>query len=956
MASKPKLKVVAKKSAATDKSAFKGKPKASPKAAMQELLASVSMGELAEANMKEYGTYTIEDRAINCLYDGSKPVVRRVLYAMYGLGLTNSHNYVKAARPVSEAMGKYHPHGDCLDGATKVLLCNGTTKRLDKMVGSEPVMVWAYDHVKNKLVAARAHSFRVGQHATKLYTIHLSNGAKVVCTANHPFYKLDSREWCKAEYLHVGDTLAAGRIFDKEGYQHFTGNFGQTATPLHHVAHEANSKRVVEDGYVRHHKDENPHNNDPSNIVLVSRADHAGAEHDNYKLGLDAGRKAMFETDGALREAVAAKNAALATEVSKHYGLYLGFKGLRYLESVNKKLTEANYENLLITKSAGKIAKLTTIYRKGYTFASFVALYRAGIKLDTTKATGLTAGLREKRKQARATTIDQRTYTRDNSNKAVASVLLAISKAMPLSKATWEDYRRTAANVSPSFSDNACKLDYPFPKIVSRKYGVKTVAALAKAVGAANILTVERISVRTVKTRPMYDFTVDKYENMAISVGNGGDIMFAHNSSIYGAMVRQSNGNGPVVPLVDGQGNWGDYEGKQPTYGAAAYRYTECRLTEFATKYMVAKEYMDERVIPYVPNYDGTEREPIYLPSLLPMAFVNGTFGIAMGVSCHMPAYSLESVVSAISTLFKTKNAKKAARKLVPISRWGAKCLVTQEGLDEYHNTGLGKFVWKAQYTVKETKTGWLVSVTGMPIGNNIGYEALFFGGKDSGEGRKTEKGIANIAGVYRVENLSSREGLLIEIDCRTEEALDKVEKRLTINESYRAMTTLRRRHPTDPERTLTTFLATSPVHMLELWLEWRISLERSLLSSLIENNEAEIKRLSLLITAASNLDKLVVIIKAKSGDKVAMIAKALKVSVEDARVIWGLTVSRLDAVNIVATKERIVALTREIKTYKAEHKDPTLRLVNGLAALASAKGLERALTKNSNVKAKKSG
>jgi DNA gyrase/topoisomerase IV subunit A len=391
-------------------------------------------------------------------------------------------------------------------------------------------------------------------------------------------------------------------------------------------------------------------------------------------------------------------------------------------------------------------------------------------------------------------------------------------------------------------------------------------------------------------------------------------------SSIYDAMVGMSNGAGCCSPFVDGQGNWGDYEDS-----AAAMRYTECRLTRLADTVLVPKPYMDDSVIPYIPNYDGKDKEPIYLPSHLPFLFANGSQGTAVGVSCNMPPYRLESLIECVETLFRTRgNGKKAAAKLQLMHRWGALPQVAKEDLDAYHATGAGKVFWKAPYTIKELRNGGsIISVTALPLGTAGGYETW-------------KANLEAIDGVYRVDNLSSEGVIMIEIETRSEAAHDKAIKKLTISETYRAMTTLREPNPDDPETAKVTFLATSPVDMLERWYHYRVALEQRLIDALVRDNIAESRRLNLMVLAATNLDKLVVIIKAKSGDKVAMIERALKVNHEDAQTIWRLTVSQLDALNTANLKSKLAALAAETKLLKSQRADPTARISDALKKVSA--------------------
>lgn len=396
-------------------------------------------------------------------------------------------------------------------------------------------------------------------------------------------------------------------------------------------------------------------------------------------------------------------------------------------------------------------------------------------------------------------------------------------------------------------------------------------------------------------------------------------------ASIYGAMVKLSTGNGSSPnAMVDGQGNWGDFDGTGPAYGAAAYRYTEARLTKLASTVLVPKEYMDKEVIPYVPNFDGSTEEPLYLPSLLPTIFLLGADGIATGVAVSMPAYTYESVVAATKTLFKTKSGKKASAKLVPVQKWGAQLVSGQAELDSYHATGQGKLTWQAPYTVDRKATTTVVRLTGLPPTKYETLVASLLGNEKKG----------GLKGVGFFNLASKKTGLLFEIHLKDEAVLPTVKKKLVVSESYNSAVTLLVAS-NDPEAPLkVAFEAWSPNTILEKWLEWRVELEKRLIKSLIRDNAELIRRKNLMVLAANKLDIIFEILKSKSGDKVAMIEKRLKVTNEEAKEIWQMAIRQLDKLNADETKAEIVALEKANKKLKAEYKEPADRILAKLNEL----------------------
>lgn len=394
-------------------------------------------------------------------------------------------------------------------------------------------------------------------------------------------------------------------------------------------------------------------------------------------------------------------------------------------------------------------------------------------------------------------------------------------------------------------------------------------------------------------------------------------------AAIYGAMVGISSGNGTPQAMIDGQGNWGNFDGTGPFKGAAAPRYTECRMTKLATDMLTNRKYMDESkkaVIPYVPNYDGTLVEPLYLPSLLPNLFLLGAEGIATGVTVNMPAYTYESVLAATKTLLRTGKGKLASKKLVPVQRWGAQCLATQEELDEYHKTGIAKIAWQAPYEVVRGKGPTLIKMSGLPP---ITYDTLY-------------EGVLKIKGVGHFLNLSSkRDGLVFEIAIKDESCLAAVKKKLIVNESYKSAATLLVKSD-DPETPLKVAFETwAPNTILEKWLEWRLELEQRVIKAMIRDNDEAIRRLNLMVLAASKLDILFAILKDRNlKDKVGAIQTRMKVTSDEAKEIWELAVRQLDSLNADDTKSKIKKLEADNKTLKVEYKAPAARIIRDIALL----------------------
>ncbi len=117
-------------------------------------------------------------------------------------------------------------------------------------------------------------------------------------------------------------------------------------------------------------------------------------------------------------------------------------------------------------------------------------------------------------------------------------------------------------------------------------------------------------------------------------------------SAVYDALVRLAQEWNVRYPLIDGQGNFGSVDGDPP----AAYRYTECRLTELAEELLAD---IDKETVDFVPNFDDSTQEPFILPSKVPNLLINGSAGIAVGMATNIPPHNLGEVCDALVALIE---------------------------------------------------------------------------------------------------------------------------------------------------------------------------------------------------------------------------------------------------------------------------------------------------------------
>ena len=169
-------------------------------------------------------------------------------------------------------------------------------------------------------------------------------------------------------------------------------------------------------------------------------------------------------------------------------------------------------------------------------------------------------------------------------------------------------------------------------------------------------------------------------------------------SACYEAMVLMAQDFSFRYPIVDGQGNWGSTDDPK---SFAAMRYTESRLTLYAKSMLVE---LGHGTVDWLPNFDGTLNEPVVLPARLPNLILNGTTGIAVGLSTDVPPHNLREVASALIHLIDDPKATVAAlMKHIkgPDYPTGGELVTVRDDIKEIYKTGSGTLRLRASYKVE---------------------------------------------------------------------------------------------------------------------------------------------------------------------------------------------------------------------------------------------------------------
>ena len=183
-------------------------------------------------------------------------------------------------------------------------------------------------------------------------------------------------------------------------------------------------------------------------------------------------------------------------------------------------------------------------------------------------------------------------------------------------------------------------------------------------------------------------------------------------ASTYEALVRMAQDFSLRYPLIDGQGNFGTQDGDP----AAAYRYTEARLTPLAD--LLLSE-IDQDTVDFIANYDGRLQEPKLLPARLPMLLLNGASGVGVGMACELPPHNMKEVAEAAVFMIKHPNATpKALMHIIkgPDFPGGGQIISPREEIYQAYKTGRGSLRARARWKVENMARGqWQIVVYELP-------------------------------------------------------------------------------------------------------------------------------------------------------------------------------------------------------------------------------------------------
>ena len=238
--------------------------------------------------------------------------------------------------------------------------------------------------------------------------------------------------------------------------------------------------------------------------------------------------------------------------------------------------------------------------------------------------------------------------------------------------------------------------------------------------------------------------------------------------AVYDSMVRMVQDFSLRYPLINGQGNFGSIDGDP----AAAMRYTEARLTKIAEEML---NDIDKNTVNFVPNFDGTLKEPSVLPTIFPNLIVNGTAGIAVGMATNIPPHNLSEVIEGLIALIDRPEMEIVElMKFIPAPDFPTGGIIYgYEGVKNAHLTGRGKIIVRARANIEKVK-GEKENIVISEIPYQVNKSSLIEKMADLVKDKKIE-------GIYDIRDESDRDGLRVVIELKRD-----IQAEVILNQLYK--------------------------------------------------------------------------------------------------------------------------------------------------------------------------
>lgn len=437
----------------------------------------------------------------------------------------------------------------------------------------------------------------------------------------------------------------------------------------------------------------------------------------------------------------------------------------------------------------------------------------------------------------------------------------------------------------------------------------KSFIAYAMAVNVSRAIPDVRDGMKPVHRRILYamhdmGLTSDKaFKKCAKIVGEVLGKYHPHgDSSVYDALVRLAQDFSINFPLVDGHGNFGSVDGDP----AAAYRYTEARLSKLANEML---REIDKNTVDFYPNFDDTEMQPVVLPSRIPNILVNGADGIAVGMATNIPPHNLsECIDGCIALMDNPEITVEELMEYIPAPDYPTGgVLMGRAGIKQAYLTGKGGFVLRAKCEIEEFNNGTRERIVATELPYQVNKAALIKTIADMVKDKRLE-------GISDIKDESDRHGLRVVIDLKKD-----VNAQVVLNTLYKH-TNLQVK---DGIILLALVDGEPKVLGLKEILQHYIAHQESVIvrRTQYDLNKAEERAhiVEGLVIALANIDRVIEIIR-QSADKNTACESLINefvLSDKQANAILEMRLQRLTSMEVEKLKEELAALNTTIADLK---------------------------------------
>ena len=875
---------------------------------IKQVLVDQSLEKYAERATIVYGTEVLEDRAVPDFRDGLKPVQRAILWSMYGLNLHHNGPYKKAARVVGEVIGSYHPHGDGSTYQAMVNMVNAPTQLVDGYGnwGShvEDAAAYRYCFVAGTKVMTSYGLVNI-EHIPQLFGFYdkpntiptldidlevassgvVSKAIKWLYSGKHKTYKVTTR---------LGYSV---QCTINEPFLQINKDLDYVWVPLQdlkvgdHVCLTGMVDLIVHDtGFDKQHA---------YMIALLSKAKIEGSNQ-------------IFYGDYISGRFYSLKN--MVSRFADCHDIVYDYRE----EVEDKKLYfTLNSDESLFDKFGIYDWNEYTSYVPSLIFkasAETVASYLFGIFTMYTKIIGTEFNLSAR---SRSLLNDVKQLLLNYFGIVTGPIVEADNGFLLISVYDIQGcinnnliHPSTINHYKQVLNDERTDLNK------TRDYDIIPFAEAYINDGFISLLTDSDLPENEVQKIRVLSSHATVLERQL-------DFKSLPDTNVINKLckVLDNNYTYDIIESIQECSEQDVFDlTVEGTHAFVANGFvvhnTEARLSKYSDLYLLDPEYL--AVTDMRPNYSEDRMMPTVLPSKVPNMLLVGNSSIAVGISASSPPFEMKGVLALTEMcLNKVKLTEALCIKHLRYNyRYGGKCLSAKQDLTAFYSSGKGTLEFEPSYTL--TKKELIITSTCPGLNSQNSIQKL-------------------------LDNLSAVPGVKLVYDNEDKGGIQYVVQFGKISEDKKALAIeaclklIRRKERYDMgavERlpSNTQFMRLSPMQLIEKWCEWRIDIEKKVISNRILKCEKQLKHLALMILAVDNLK--IIIESLSKTDSESYLMQKLKIAKEDADVIMDMRVRQLKKLEKKSLVERIKTEQTALKAHSVMLKKPHESIIDTLKKL----------------------